>query len=184
VLLLKYKLVPKELTVVGNIQIPRLQNKNKNKKQFMQVKDLMTKEVICVRADAKINEVSQLLTGKSIHGLPVLDSNDLIAGIITESDFFIKDIPDLYLPSYIELLKKGEYAKRLDGEEKHKISKLLEARASDIMTPDPITVRADTDINDVIKIIKERHLFTLPVVDDQKKAIGIITLADIIVLLK
>jgi CBS domain-containing protein len=150
----------------------------------MQVKDLMTKEVICVHADAKINEVSQLLTGKSIHGLPVLDSNDLIAGIITESDFFIKDIPDLYLPSYIELIKKGEFAKRMDGDEKEKITKLMEAKASDIMTTDPITVQAETEINEVIKIIKEKHLFTLPVIDNGNKVVGIITLADIIVLLK
>jgi acetoin utilization protein AcuB len=150
----------------------------------MKVQDLMTEKVICVRADTKINEVSQLLTGKSIHGVPVLDNNDLITGIITESDFFIKDIPDLYLPSYIEFLKKAEFAEHISGKEKDKIAILLKAQASDIMTSDPITIKAETEINDLIKIIKEKHLFTLPVINEEKKVIGIITLADIIGLLK
>jgi CBS-domain-containing membrane protein len=150
----------------------------------MQVKDLMTKEVILVNINTKIREISQILTRHAIHGVPVIDDNDLIAGIITESDFFIKDIPDLYLPSYIEFMKKAELAATIDKEEKEKIEKLMNATANDIMTTDPITVRPDDRSDEVIRLFKDNHLFTIPVIDESRKVVGIITVADIIRLFK
>jgi CBS-domain-containing membrane protein len=150
----------------------------------MQVKEIMIKKVISVRADSKITEVSQVLTKNGIHGVPVVKDGNLIVGIITESDFFIKDIPDLYLPSYINFLKKVKFVKKIGGGEKKKMSKLMNATAADIMTGDCITVSPEMDVKDLIQVFKDMHCYTIPVVDKNKKVIGIVTLADIIRLFK
>jgi CBS-domain-containing membrane protein len=150
----------------------------------MKVKEIMTKEVISVSADAKISEVSQILTKHGIHGVPVVLANNQIAGIITESDFFIKDIPDLYLPSYVNFLKTVKFAKKVKGYEKNKLSKLMNATAADIMTKECITVGPDVAVKDLIQTFKTKHCYTMPVVDKNKKVIGIVTLADIIRLFK
>ena len=149
----------------------------------MQVKDIMTKSVICVRPDNSITEVARLLTDNRIHGVPVVDGENKLTGIITESDFFIKDIPDLYLPSYIDFLKKTGFAKGISREQKKQFEELLEAKASDIMTKECFSVAPEMEVEEMLKIIKSRNYYTLPVTDKEKKVVGIVTVADVIKLL-
>ncbi len=150
----------------------------------MLIKEIMSKNVISVKADTKVGEISQLLTKHGIHGVPVVDNNGLILGIITESDFFIKDIPNLYLPSYIDFLMNVKFAHKIKSKEKNNINKLLDAKAEDIMTKDCILISAGDPIEDLINIFRSKHLSTIPVVDNNRKVIGIVTLADIIKLVK
>lgn len=149
----------------------------------MKVKDIMTKDVFYVSPDSKITEVSKIFTEKRIHGLPVVD-NGQIVGIITESDFFIKGVSNLYLPTYIHLLEKSKlHKKRVDKKDKEGMDKLLKAKASDVMTKNCLTVDQNMDTDELIEIFKEKALYTLPVVDDSNKMVGIITQADIIKLI-
>lgn len=149
----------------------------------MQVKDIMTKKAITVKSDASVMEVARLLNQHKIHGVPVTDANNMLVGIITESDFFVKNLPHLYLPSYIELLKKTEFAKRMPKEEKQKAEKLLEAKAEDIMTKDCIFVSPDLDVSKLMAMFREMHLYTVPVIDETRRVIGVVTVADIIKLI-
>ena len=150
----------------------------------MKVSEIMTKDIIFVRIDTKINEVSQLLTKHGIHGVPVLSDSGLIQGIITESDFFIKDIPNLYLPSYLDFLKKASLMKEMDNTEKEKMEILLKATAKDIMTTNCFTISDETDVRELLNIFKTRHFYTMPVVNSSKTLVGIITLADIVKMFK
>ena len=71
----------------------------------MKVKQIMVKKVISASPDTEIIKVAELLTINRIHGLPII-SNNIVLGIITETDFFVKDLAQVYLPSYIDFLKK------------------------------------------------------------------------------
>jgi len=144
----------------------------------------MTKEVVSVRADTKVMDVSQILFKNGIHGVPVVDAENHLVGIITESDFFVKDVPQLYLPSYIDFLKRAEFASSVGKVQKKNTEKLVEATAKDIMTADCVVAGADTEVKELINIFKENHLYTLPIIDEEKKVIGVVTMADIIKLLK
>ena len=150
----------------------------------MQINDIMTKKVISVRADTKVMEVSQILFKGGIHGVPVVDAENHLIGIITESDFFVKDVPQLYLPSYIDFLKRAEFVDSIGKDQKKNAQKLVEATAEDIMTSDCVVAYADTKVEELISIFKEKHLYTLPIIDKEKKVIGVVTMADIIKLLK
>lgn len=54
----------------------------------LEVKDIMTKDVITVRQDDTIKKAAELMNEYKIGGLPVLDDKDHLVGIITESDIF------------------------------------------------------------------------------------------------
>lgn len=150
---------------------------------MMKIKDIMTKKVIAAGPETGVVEVARLLNKFKIHGLPVVDSNNALVGIITESDFFVKSLPNLYLPSYIDFLKKAEFAKRIPKKHKAEADKLVQARARDIMTEDCVYVKADLPVDNLIKLFKRKRIYTIPVLDKNSKVIGVVTLADIIKLI-
>jgi predicted transcriptional regulator len=71
----------------------------------MQVKDIMSKNVITTNPEARVSDVAKLLHQHKIHGIPVVDGKHLV-GIITETDFFIKGEVEIHLPSLMR--KKRE----------------------------------------------------------------------------
>jgi len=149
---------------------------------MVKVKDIMTKGIIAVRSEDKVEIVARLLNKHNIHGVPVVKNKKLV-GVITESDFFIKDFSTLYLPSYIEFLKKARFVKNLSGKQKKQTSELLEAKAEDIMTKDCLSVLPDISVNKLIEIFKEKRVYTFPVVNKNNEVVGVVTLADIIKLI-
>lgn len=148
----------------------------------MLVKDIMSSSIIFVSPSDKIEYVAEILAKKKIHGVPVI-KNDKLLGIITETDFFVKD-SQLYLPSYISFLKKSSFEHSFSEKQSEKIKKLTDSEAKDIMSSPCITVSSKKTVDEAIKIIKKKQIATLPVVNKNKKVVGIITVSDIIGLLK
>ena len=146
---------------------------------MVKVKDIMVKEVISVAPDAKVTEVAQLISKYRIHGVPVVGKGKIV-GIITETDFFVKDQPDIYLPSYIEFLNKAKFADKISMGKRKTINKLIKAKAKDIMTADCFTVMPDLAVKELLKLIIAKHYFTIPVADKDGKMVGIVTQNDIL----
>lgn len=139
----------------------------------------MVKEVISVEPDAKVTEVAQLISKYRIHGVPVVEKGKVV-GIITETDFFVKDQHDIYLPSYIEFLNKAKFANKISIDKRKTINKLLKAKAKDIMTVDCFTVMPGLEVKELLKLIIAKHYFTIPVTDKDGKMVGIVTQNDIL----
>lgn len=146
----------------------------------MQVKDIMSNKLAFVHLDDKLIEVANLLTQSKLRGVPVIDDNKKIVGIITETDFFYKSLPGLCLPTYINILGGNKFGNDMDKEQKENIDVLLKATAKDIMTKKCFTVPVNTEANILIEIFKEKKFYTIPVVNDENKLVGIVTVADII----
>jgi len=134
--------------------------------------------------DTKIVDVARLLTAHNIHGVPVINKRGVLMGIITMSDFFIRDYPDLYLPSYIDFLKKTSFHSNVDPEEKSKSRKLINTRAEEIMSKNCFTIQEKMDANDLLERYRRSSLKTIPVVDNTGKVVGMVTRSDIIKLIK
>lgn len=135
------------------------------------VRDVMTGEVITVKKDVDMHEVARLLSENKISGLPVVDDENHVLGIVTEADvFYMAGMKRKH--TFKDILRHilGEPVPR--GENKDKVG--------DIMTSPVITAKPDTDIRDVAGILDEKRIKRLPVVDDENKLIGIISRADIV----
>ena len=98
-------------------------------------------------------EISIRLLIGNFNGLPVVDNNVKLIGIVTA----------------VDILRAIRQGKNLDS-----------LRAIDIMTRNPVTVKQDTDINEVTDIILQRHIILVPVIDDKQKLIGLVGRPDIL----
>ena len=69
---------------------------------MMYAKDIMTRDVITVRPEEDVEKVAQLLLDNQISGVPVVDENHYLVGMITEKDLMIR-ATELKVPFYITL---------------------------------------------------------------------------------
>ena len=65
----------------------------------MKVEDLMTREVVTVQPGASLKDAARLLVEHRISGLPVVDNEDHVLGVVTEADVLRKEADELLLPS-------------------------------------------------------------------------------------
>ncbi len=143
------------------------------------VKDIMTVSVISVGLEEPLQRVASLLTEHRIHGVPVLDAGK-ISGIITETDFFTKDSSNIYLPSYIDFMRKMRVASEMSGSRREMVDRLMQAKAKDIMSVPCQTVSENMPLRELVGKFKETGLSVFPVVDSTDHMVGIVAIADVL----
>jgi CBS domain-containing protein len=142
------------------------------------VKEIMVDEVIAIREDASVDELSKLLIENKISGVPVVGKDGKLVGIATEGDLIIKD-SDLHFPRYFKLLDSIIYLESLN-KFKANLKKYLGTKVSDVMTTNIKTVKQDTPVSDAANLMIRHNINRLPVLDDKDDMVGIITRADIV----
>ncbi|WP_394181670.1 CBS domain-containing protein [Marinomonas posidonica] len=128
----------------------------------MKAQDIMVSNVICVDMDERVPVVKNLLQQHGFHHLPVTEHGRLV-GIISD-----RDILRLVSP-FIDSV--SEQARDLDT---------LNRAAHQIMTRQPIRVKADTPITEILAWLKKVDISCFPVVDEEDHVIGIITWRDLV----
>ena len=141
-------------------------------------KEIMNKKVITINKDASIKELSELLVDNKISGVPVLDENNNLTGIVSEGDIIVQN-SDLHFPRYFKLLDGIIYLESLN-KFKRSLQKHLATKVEDIMTVKVKTVDEKTPINEIADIMLDNRVNRLPVMDKNNKLVGIITRADIV----
>ncbi len=144
---------------------------------MLKVKDIMTTEIITVSPDTEIVNAAKILLEKRINGLPVIDDTGKLAGILCQSDLVAqqKSIP---IPSVFTLLESFiplTSIKRIDKE----VEKIAALTVKQAMTPNPVTVGPQTDIEDVAKLMVDKKYYTLPVMEGDK-IVGIVGKEDVL----
>ncbi|MDR2696552.1 MAG: CBS and ACT domain-containing protein [Deltaproteobacteria bacterium] len=134
----------------------------------MLIRDWMTTNVITVTADTPMITAGKLMKDHDIRRLPVVDNNGRVIGIVSVGD--------------VQAASPSK-ATTLDMNELYHF--LLEMKIKDIMTPDPITVGPLDTVEQAALLMLEKGLFPggLPVVDADKKVVGIITDYDVFTVL-
>lgn len=149
----------------------------------MQVKEIMTKDVVSVGENTPVGELATILFDKHITGMPVVDENNHVIGIITEYDLLSRE-EHIHVPSYMKLL--GQF--KVVGDKKHQIGheieQVLNLKASDIMTKPVVTVSPETAVAEAARIFADERINPLPVVDNDGVLAGIVSRADIVKLFK
>ena len=140
----------------------------------------MTKDVISVKPDASIRELAELLLAKRISGVPVVDDSGALRGIVSEGDLMRKEIaPEV--PDELCILGAVIYYNGLQ-EYKDAFRKFSAMTAKEIMTEKVLTVKENDDVSKVAKIMLDKHIKRLPVMDGDKLA-GIVSRSDLVKML-
>jgi CBS domain-containing protein len=143
----------------------------------MLAKDIMTTEVVKVHPGDTVDEVIKLLLDNRISGIPVVDDDDIVVGVVTEADLLVRS-QKLHVPSYIQILGGIIY---LDdpGDLKEELRKLAAVKVEDMMTANPVTVEEDTLVDEIATIMSDEGINRIPVVRNER-IVGIVSRADII----
>jgi len=140
----------------------------------MRAGDVMTQKVISVGPDATAVRAVDLMLNHRISGLPVVDSNARIVGIITEGDFLWRaELGTQRRRSrWLEfLIGPG----RLASEYVHTHGR----KVSELMTPDPYTITEETPLEEVVQTMEKRRIKRLPVVR-KGQLVGIVSRANLL----
>lgn len=143
----------------------------------MEVKEIMSTDVITVSTDESVEQCAKLLQEHNISGLPVLDAAGKVAGMVTEGDL-IRRASRVKAPGYLEILGGLIYL----GSPKKFVDELQRAmslEAGQLMTKDVISVMPDDSVEKAATIMVEKKISRLPVIDTEGKLVGIVSRRDI-----
>jgi len=138
----------------------------------------MSREPILARPEMPLNEAIKILADKRISGLPVVDENDLLVGVISETDLMWRET-GVTPPAYIMVLDSVIYLENPSRYERE-LHKALGQTVAEAMSKDPVTIGPDKSVQEAAKLMHDRSIHRLPVVDNAGKVIGILTRGDII----
>src|SRR3989442_12905145 len=140
---------------------------------------MMTPDPVAVHPDTTVEEVVRTLRKHELPGVPVVDSDGRLLGIVTEADLVLSDDEgDLHIPHYIELFGGFvflEPLRRFEG----RLRRAVAATAADMMTPDPITAEADDSVRKAARLIADNGHNRLPVLDGGR-LVELITRVDVV----
>lgn len=144
---------------------------------MLKAKDIMTKEILTVYPDTEIVQAAKLMLDKHISGLPVVDKEGHLKGIICQSDLMAQQrkIP---LPSFFILLDSA-ISLTSPQQIENEVRKMSAVKVSDAMTPDPITVDPETGLEDIATLMVKHNIHTVPVLD-RGWLVGIIGKEDVL----
>lgn len=144
---------------------------------MLRAKDVMTSDVITVRQNTTIEELARIFIESKISGVPVVDDESDLIGIVTENDL-ISQNKRLHIPTIVRLFDAFimlESPAKIERE----IKKMAAVTVDDIYTREVITVNADTLLDEIATIMSEKKVHLIPVVKG-KKVVGIIGKMDLI----
>jgi CBS domain-containing protein len=113
----------------------------------------MSPQVVIAKENTNAEQISSRLLAGEFNGVPVVDDNGAVIGIVTALDI-------------LRAIQGGK-----------KLNTML---ARDIMTPNPSVVKKDTSIEEVIRVLVEKEIVLVPVVEDDNKLIGVVARLDIL----
>lgn len=142
-------------------------------------KDIMTSKVVSVSPEASLLEASELMTKGEYNGLPVVSESGRILGIITEYDMLSKGTR-IHLPTFIKYFSEsGDKDQRPILQDA--LAESVAFTVRDVMNPDPIIFREDTQIEEIVDAFSAHHRVNpVPVTNREGILTGIISRFDII----
>lgn len=118
----------------------------------MKVKDAMHPGVTWVHPDTKLSELARMMRDEDIGAIPI-GENDRLVGMVTDRDICCRGLTD---------------GRDVDG---------LTAR--DVMSSPIIFCRADEDVDDAARLMENKKVRRLPVINENKRMVGMLALGDI-----
>lgn len=136
------------------------------------VGNVMTSDVVSVTASASFKEVAGLLARHRISGLPVVDDDEKVVGVISETDLLLRQAQ--------QEVTAARWRSWLLRTARRAAAKAQAQTAGELMSSPPITVRADESIARSARIMAEHAVERLPVLDEENRLVGIVTRRDLL----
>ena len=115
----------------------------------VKISQVMTKDLITVSLDSTVEEVVNKMVDHDVECLPVIDAEGVLHGLVTFRDIVMRVV--------------------------YPQTKIRESKVEKIMSKSLVTCNPNSTVLDIVKIMKNRHLRRIPVVDAKNKLVGLVT---------
>jgi CBS domain-containing protein len=115
----------------------------------VKIDEVMTKDLVTVSVDSKVEEAVKKMIDYDVECIPVVDEEETLHGLVTFRDIVMKIV-------YPQMMTR-------------------DLRIEEIMSKNLVTCSPDSTVLDVVKIMKNKHLRRIPVVDSRKTLVGLVT---------
>lgn len=148
-----------------------LQQAHSEKLGHLRCGEVMTQPAIHTHADAELRVIWRLFEKRRIRGIPIVDAQQRIEGIVTITDFIrhASKLEGADLPAKLAQLRKPAAGRALDKPEV----------AGQIMTTAVITAHESDRLSDLVQVFSRHGIHHLPVVNDSEQLVGMLTRGDI-----
>ncbi len=140
----------------------------------MRADQIMTRQVVTVGPETSIVEAANTMLRQHISGLPVVDADGNLVGIISEGDFIRR-------AEIGTQRNRGRWLRLLVGPGRIASDFVHEQgrRVKEIMTPDPVTITEDTSLEQIVRVIEQHNIKRLPVMR-RDRLVGIVTRSNLL----
>lgn len=135
----------------------------------MKISDVMTTDVVTIGPDAPLKEAASRMVRSGVSGLPVVDQQMRLLGIITEADFVTAEANRSW----------GRQRRRLLAGYLGEIDEMSARTVGDSMSASPHTIDAESTVTEAARRMTEIGIKRLPVIDDDGVLEGIVSRADV-----
>ncbi len=143
---------------------------------MLKAKDIMTKDVITVLPEATVEDLARILMEHKISGVPVVDNEKKMIGIVTENDLIRKN-KRFHIPTIIRLF--DAYILLGSDKAEEEIKNMAATTVDEIYTKEVVSIEEETTLEDIATIMAEQHIHLLPVLSDTI-VVGIVGKADVV----
>jgi len=142
----------------------------------------MTTKIISISPDTTLKDAVNILLEHSFNGLPVLDKDGFLVGILTEFDVIIAGA-SIHMPAFKRM--KDDEGLSDDKSLQEDLGRILNMKVTEVMNTEPFVLKEDDLIEDVMKAFGEHHRVNpIPIVDDNKRMVGIVSRFDVVKFLR
>jgi CBS domain-containing membrane protein len=142
-------------------------------KREVTVAEIMSREVVWVKPDTPLDEVAAAMGQQGVSGVPVVDDNRRVVGVVSEKDFLrrmgVKESQNFMTLVASCLRSKGCVALPIKKQ-----------TAGDLMSAPAVTVAPTTRVKDLAELFAARHINRTPVTDAEGRLVGIVTRGDLV----
>lgn len=136
----------------------------------MKVADVMNRDVVVVSPRMPLKEVARVLVNRHFSGVPVVDDDGKVLGVVSEGDILVKERgPGAATSIFGRALELETWANKHDARD-----------AGDAMTAPAVTIGPLRSVSEAAALMLDRGVNRLPVVDADDKLVGIVTRSDLV----
>src|SRR5271166_3205954 len=145
----------------------------------MRAMDVMTTHVITVGPDTSVQEVAKILSERSISGVPVVDAENRLIGIVSEGDLLHR--VETGTERRVQRRRRSWWLDTIGSEEElaRDYVKSHGRTAGDVMTREVVSVSDTTELADIANLLETKRIKRVPVVRDGK-LVGIVSRANLV----
>jgi CBS-domain-containing membrane protein len=133
------------------------------------VREAMTRTVVTAPEQAPFKDLVRMMREYRVSAVPIVGASGTIVGVVSEADLLLKEAPDVLTPHVFQGKVHREERRKAEGKV-----------ALDLMTHPAITIGPEAPVTEAARVMHERRVKRLPVVDEEGRIQGVVSRVDLL----